>query len=99
MKKFYILFFCGLLCAANSAYADFPQAPVVDGKITIFAKFEIPPCDDVVLAGSHNNWRPNPEELPKFVPAGVINGKDWSAEGWWKVQISFIGGILFDTKI
>lgn len=75
--------------------ADYPDAPKVDGKITIFAKFGVAPCGDVVLDGSHNlvegttDWRTdNPQDMGTFVSAGVIDGKDWGAEGWYKVTIS-----------
>jgi len=73
---------------------DYPEAPKEAGKITIFAKFEAEVCGDVVLAGSYRlkegsttSWSENPAELTKFVPAGVIDGKDWSAEGWYKVTV------------
>ena len=75
--------------------ADYPEAPAVAGKITIFAKFLVEPCYDVVfpgsyklLAGSETKWSENPAEMEKFVPAGVIDGKDWTAEGWWKVTVN-----------
>ena len=75
--------------------ADYPEAPKVDGKITIFAKFEGGVCGDVVLAGSYKMkpgsttaWSETPSELEKFVSAGTINGKDWGALGWYKVTVS-----------
>ena len=74
--------------------ADFPEAQRVDGKITIFAKFEVAPCGDVVLPGSYlmqegseTAWETDPTKLLKFESAGTINGKNWGAEGWWKVTV------------
>jgi len=53
----------------------------------------------VVLNGSFNltepdedgntDWRTdNPDQMPKFASAGTIDGKDWGAEGWYKVTVS-----------
>ena len=74
--------------------ADYPEAPAVAGKITIFAKFLTEPCNDVVLAGSHvmkadlSDWDVSDvSKLGKFVSAGTIDGKDWGAEGWWKITV------------
>ena len=74
---------------------DYPEAPKVDGKITIFAKFDAGLCENgsVVLAGSYNEWSDADGSAPTattqtFVSAGVIDGKDWGAEGWYKVQVS-----------
>ena len=75
---------------------NYPEAPKVDGKVTIFAKFEKGVCTNGVVAlagsyklkaGSESAWSENPAELLKFTSAGVIDGKDWGAEGWWKVVV------------
>ena len=67
--------------------ADFPSIAKVDGKITIFVKFETAPCEDVVLVGTHNNWG---EELDKwkFIKAREIDGKKWGDEGWWEITVN-----------
>ena len=81
---------------------DYPEAPKVDGKITIFAKFEAGAalCENgvVALAGSYylvpkpdkpdeTDWGTNPGSMLKFTSAGVIDGKDWGADGWYKVTV------------
>ena len=74
--------------------ADYPEAAKVDGKITIFAKFETTPCEDVVCAGSYllkagsSDWDiDNVSQLKKFTPARKVGDKDWGAEGWWEVTL------------
>ena len=82
--------------------ADYPEAQKVDGKITIFAKFEAM-CEnggEIVLPGSYlkklkegseteEEWDiTDVSKLAKFVSAGVIDGKDWGAEGWLKVTLT-----------
>ena len=70
--------------------ADYPEAPTVAGKLTIFAKFEAETCGDIVLIGSHVGWKDTQADvpaMPKFVSAGTIDGKDWGAEGWKKVTV------------
>ena len=76
--------------------ADYPELAKVDGKITIFAKFEGTLCDDVTLAGSHYlkvdsinaDWATDSiEAMGLFIPARVIDGKDWGAEGWWEITV------------
>ena len=73
---------------------DYPDAPKVAGKITIFAQFETAPCDDVVLIGSHADWNVDNSYSYKFVPAGVIDGINWGAEGWWKITVD-VGEITY----
>ena len=74
----------------------YPDVDAEEGKITIFAKFETELCGEVVLVGTHVGWSDDPEILPKFVPAGVIDGKDWGADGWWEITIELTPDCEFD---
>ena len=74
----------------------YPDVDAVAGKITIFAKFETELCGEVGLVGTNNNWSDKPENLPRFVPAGEIDGKDWGALGWWKITVDLNAGTAFD---
>ena len=78
--------------------ADYPEADKVNGKITIFAKFEAGICDNgvIALAGSYRiapkpddekAWSTDPTALAKFQKARKIGDKDWGAEGWYEVTI------------
>jgi len=76
---------------------DFPLVPKEAGKITIFAKFEGNLCDSVTLAGSHYlkvdsvnaDWAIDSiAAMGLFESAGVIDGKDWGKEGWWKITVN-----------
>ena len=67
--------------------ADYPEAEAEDGKITIFVKFELEPCGDVMLVGSYNGWSDQVANQLQLVSAGEIDGIDWGAQGWYKVTV------------
>ncbi|MDR1545089.1 MAG: hypothetical protein LBS50_11950 [Prevotellaceae bacterium] len=72
---------------------DYPVIAPVEGKLVYVVKFEVAPCNDVIFAGSGSDvaWGWNegtsPEER-RFTKVGTIDGKDWGAEGWYKVEIT-----------
>jgi len=74
----------------------FPDVDAVAGQITIFAKFETAPCGEVGLVGTNNGWSDDPDNLPRFIPARVIEGKDWGAAGWWEITIDLTDDMKFD---
>jgi hypothetical protein len=70
--------------------ADYPEYEAIDGKITIVAYFEVAPCNDVVAAGTYNNWdTSDPTTMTHFEPVGTLNGKTW--DGWYKAVIDITG--------
>lgn len=71
-----------------------PTAPSVDelaaqfdvnNKIVLAVKFEEQVCNDVVFAGTYNNWKTDPSSMLRFEP---LDGHD----NWYVVEVPYASG-------
>ena len=51
------------------------------GQLCVCVKFEGEVCNDIVFAGTYNNWNTNPAEMAKFAPLEGF-------EGWYYVAVT-----------
>lgn len=51
------------------------------GQLCVCVKFEGEICNDIVFAGTYNNWNTNPAEMAKFAPLEGF-------EGWYYVAVT-----------
>lgn len=94
MKKIYAFFAAALMSV--SMFASLEQVPTVadlsaiyDGttNVVLCCYFDETPCNDVVLAGSYNEWSDNPANCQKFE---ALEGFD----GWYVAEAPYAEGFM-----
>ena len=95
MKKIFSFFAAALLSVSMfatpekvPAVADLASSFDVANNVVWAVFFEegAPVCNDIVLAGSYNEWSDNPENCIKFV---ALEG----FEGWWAAEVEWVEGL------
>ncbi len=66
---------------------DYPALEAVDGSFVIAVQFEGEICNDIVFAGSYNNWSENPDDMLRMEPID-----EW--DGWYQVIVPMDGDTL-----
>ena len=66
---------------------DYPALEAVDGSFVIAVQFEGEICNDIVFAGSYNDWSENPDDMLRMEPID-----EW--DGWYQVIVPMDGDTL-----